>query len=109
MVGLSNVDNTTDANKAISTATQTALDSKLNLSGGTLTGGLSTNSDITFTGTAKLKYPSGTAGNILTSDSAGNLSLQAPSGGTGSLTYVSAPAINNLNSMVSGTPLFMDK
>ena len=32
MVGLGNVDNTTDANKPVSTATQTALDLKLNLS-----------------------------------------------------------------------------
>ena len=37
-VGLSNVDNTSDANKPISTAQQTALDAKLNLSGGTMTG-----------------------------------------------------------------------
>jgi hypothetical protein len=40
MVGLANVDNTTDANKPVSTATQTALDAKLALSGGTLTGAL---------------------------------------------------------------------
>ena len=40
MVGLGNVDNTSDANKPVSTATQTALDAKLNLSGGTLTGAL---------------------------------------------------------------------
>ena len=40
MVGLGNVDNTSDANKPISTATQSALDTKLNLSGGTLTGPL---------------------------------------------------------------------
>jgi hypothetical protein len=33
MVGLGNVDNTTDANKPVSTATQTALDSKLDSSG----------------------------------------------------------------------------
>jgi hypothetical protein len=39
-VGLSNVDNTTDALKPISTATQASLDTKLNLSGGTLTGAL---------------------------------------------------------------------
>ena len=39
-VGLGNVDNTSDANKPVSTATQTALDAKLNLSGGTLTGAL---------------------------------------------------------------------
>ena len=37
-VGLGNVDNTSDASKPVSTATQTALDAKLNLSGGTLTG-----------------------------------------------------------------------
>jgi Major tropism determinant N-terminal domain len=40
MVGLGNVDNTSDANKPISTATQTALDAKLALSGGTMTGAL---------------------------------------------------------------------
>jgi hypothetical protein len=40
MVGLGNVDNTTDLNKPVSNATQTALDGKLNLSGGTLTGSL---------------------------------------------------------------------
>ncbi len=39
-VGLSNVDNTTDALKPVSTATQASLDTKLNLSGGTLTGAL---------------------------------------------------------------------
>jgi hypothetical protein len=40
MVGLANVDNTTDANKPVSTATQTALDAKLALAGGTMTGAL---------------------------------------------------------------------
>jgi hypothetical protein len=39
-VGLGNVDNTSDANKPISLATQAALDTKLNLSGGTLSGHL---------------------------------------------------------------------
>lgn len=39
-VGLGNVDNTSDANKPISTATQSALDGKLSLSGGTMTGAL---------------------------------------------------------------------
>lgn len=38
MVGLANVDNTTDANKPVSTATQTALDLKANLAGPTFTG-----------------------------------------------------------------------
>jgi hypothetical protein len=37
-VGLGSVDNTADADKPVSTATQTALDAKLNLAGGTLTG-----------------------------------------------------------------------
>ena len=41
MVGLSNVDNTSDANKPISTATQTALDAKASLSGATFTGAVS--------------------------------------------------------------------
>jgi len=38
MVGLSNADNTSDANKPVSTATQTALDLKANLASPTLTG-----------------------------------------------------------------------
>jgi hypothetical protein len=38
MVGLANVDNTSDANKPVSTAQQTAIDGRLALSGGTLTG-----------------------------------------------------------------------
>jgi len=37
-VGLGNVDNTSDANKPVSTATQTALDLKLNLAGGAVSG-----------------------------------------------------------------------
>lgn len=37
-VGLSNVDNTSDANKAVSTATQTALNAKANLASPALTG-----------------------------------------------------------------------
>jgi hypothetical protein len=40
MVGLGNVDNTSDANKPVSTAQQTAIDGRLALSGGTLTGAL---------------------------------------------------------------------
>ncbi len=39
-VGLSNVDNTSDANKPVSTATQTALDAKLGITGGTMTGAI---------------------------------------------------------------------
>jgi hypothetical protein len=47
MVGLGNVDNTSDANKPISTAQQTALDAKLNLSGGTMTGKITLDGDPT--------------------------------------------------------------
>lgn len=47
MVGLSNVDNTSDANKPVSTAQQAALDTKLNLAGGTLTGKLTLDGDPT--------------------------------------------------------------
>ena len=49
MVGLTNVDNTSDLNKPISNATQTGLNSKLNLTGGTLTGGL-TGTTASFSG-----------------------------------------------------------
>ena len=46
-VGLGNVDNTSDVNKPVSSATQTALDGKLSLSGGTMTGNLILNADPT--------------------------------------------------------------
>lgn len=48
-VGLANVDNTTDANKPISTATQTALDLKAAKAGPTFTGTL-TAADVTISG-----------------------------------------------------------
>jgi hypothetical protein len=47
-VGLGNVDNTSDTNKPVSTAQQTALNAKLNIAGGSLTGGLTLES--TYTG-----------------------------------------------------------
>ena len=46
-VGLGNVDNTADADKPISNATQTALDAKLSLSGGTMTGRVTLSADPT--------------------------------------------------------------
>lgn len=56
MVGLGNVDNTSDVNKPISSATQTALDLKANLAGPTFTGTTTTddlvvNGDFTVNGT----------------------------------------------------------
>jgi hypothetical protein len=55
-VGLANVDNTSDANKPVSTAGQTALDLKANLAGATFTGAVSGTSltlsgDLTVNGT----------------------------------------------------------
>jgi hypothetical protein len=47
MVGLGNVDNTSDANKPVSTAQQAALDTKLGLAGGTMTGKITLDGDPT--------------------------------------------------------------
>ena len=49
-VGLSAVDNTTDANKPVSTATQTALDLKASLNSPTFTGTVSLDSSLVFEG-----------------------------------------------------------
>ena len=50
-VGLGNVDNTSDANKPISTATQNALDLKANLAGATFTGAVTIEGNLNVTGT----------------------------------------------------------
>jgi hypothetical protein len=64
-VGLGNVDNTSDANKPVSTATQTALDLKANLA------------SPTFTGTVTVPATNFTVGASLPfSDTAGTLTLQ---------------------------------
>jgi hypothetical protein len=47
-VGLGNVNNTSDADKPVSTLTQTALDLKANLSGAAFTGNVSTTGDLTL-------------------------------------------------------------
>lgn len=61
MVGLGNVDNTSDVNKPVSSAQQTALNGKLSLTGGTLTGALN-GTTITTTGAinangGQIKFP----------------------------------------------------
>jgi hypothetical protein len=48
-VGLSNVDNTSDADKPVSTATETALEDKLSLTGGTMTGSITMMGNVTET------------------------------------------------------------
>lgn len=55
-IGLGNVDNTADADKPVSTAQQTALDAKLNLSGGTLTGPLKWNGANSLPSSSDLLY-----------------------------------------------------
>jgi archaellum component FlaC len=50
MVGLSNVDNTSDADKPVSSATQTALDAKASLAGATFTGSVEIDQDLTVDG-----------------------------------------------------------
>jgi hypothetical protein len=49
-VGLGNVDNTSDANKPVSTATQTALDAKASLAGATFTGNVEVDGNIVVDG-----------------------------------------------------------
>lgn len=87
-VGLSNVDNTTDANKPVSTATQAALDTKVNLTrtitaGTGLTGGGALTSDVA------LALSSGSNASLAKADAA------LPKAGgtmTGALTLAADPA-----------------
>jgi hypothetical protein len=56
MVGLGSVDNTTDANKPVSTATQTSLDLKAPLASPTFTGTVSLDSSLVFEGATANSY-----------------------------------------------------
>jgi CRISPR-associated DxTHG motif protein len=69
-VGLGNVDNTSDANKPISSATQTALNGKLNLTGGTLTGDLYAKYLNTFAKTTYIPFDVGIGENLTNISSA---------------------------------------
>ena len=81
-LGLENVDNTSDLNKPISTATQTALNEKASLTGATFTGNitanqLATNSQ-TFapTGTTQaINWNSGSVINLSLASASGNVTL----------------------------------
>jgi hypothetical protein len=68
MVGLGNVDNTSDANKPISSATQTALNLKQNTLTNPVTGTGTTNTLPLFTGTSTL-------GNSVIQESSGNIGI----------------------------------
>ena len=75
LLGLGNVENTSDMSKIVSDPQITALGLKANLTGATFTGPIHTNSNINLTGAGILKYPSGTAGQVLVSDANGLLTL----------------------------------
>jgi hypothetical protein len=65
-VGLGNVDNTSDSSKPVSTATQTALDDKLDLAGGELTGALILHGDPSLSLQAATKqYVDNTASGVV--------------------------------------------
>lgn len=91
MVGLGNVDNTSDANKPVSTATQTALDLKANLAGPTFTGTvvLPSTTSIGNVSATELGYVDGVTSAIQTQID----SKLSKSGGTmtGDLTLAGAP------------------
>ena len=74
MVGLANVDNTTDANKPVSTAMQTALDLKAPLASPTFTGTITV-------GAITIPNTDGTSGQVLSTDGSGTLSWSTPSSG----------------------------
>ena len=78
MVGLANVDNTTDANKPISTAMQTALDLKAPLDSPTFTGTITA-------GAITIPSTDGTSGQVLATDGSGTLSWTTPSTGLDSV------------------------
>ena len=108
MVNLSNVNNIADVDKPISTLEQTALNARMDLSGGTFTGDISTNGNIIFTSSStKLKYyvaAIDAAGKVLMSDVNGNLTLQNPTsgGGVGYPTYGYRPYVYGINITCTG-------
>lgn len=85
-VGLGNVDNTSDASKPVSTATQTALDAKANLASPTLTGTptaptASANTNTTQIATTAYVQAELNAGDLRWLGASYTVSTAAPSGG----------------------------
>ena len=101
-VGLGNVDNTSDANKPVSTATQTALDGKLDTSGGTMSGDIAMGSN-SITGLAE-PTNSGDAATKGYVDSKAVGALQHK----GSVAFANLPALgaSSLNNMYNVTDAF---
>ena len=95
-VGLENVDNTTDANKPVSTATQTALDLKAPIASPTFTG------TVTLGAVGNVSITGGSSGQILTTNGLGVLSWGTVSGLVGlstrtTVTTTTASLANNAN------------
>ncbi len=88
-VGLGNADNTSDMNKPVSTATQTALNSKFDKTGGNITGDVSLTGGLTVTGILKdSDGHAGTAGQVLSTTGTGTDWIDVS--GTGDITAVTA-------------------
>lgn len=101
-VGLGNVDNTSDANKPVSTATQTALDGKLALSGGTMAGDIAMGNNA-ITGLATPTNASDAA----TKDYVDSIATGALTP-KGSVAFASLPALTaaNVNTLYNVTDAF---
>ena len=82
-VGLSNVDNTTDANKPVSTATQTALDLKAPKADPTFSG------TVTLGAVGNVSITGGTTGQVLSTNGSGTLSWASVSSGSNTFTTIS--------------------
>ena len=91
MVGLGNVDNTSDASKPVSTAQQTALDLKANLASPTFTGTVTVPTPTNNTDAATKAYADGvvTAANIITAAGGDGTNGQAlTTNGAGTLDFI---------------------
>jgi len=111
MVGLGNVDNTTDAAKPISTATQTALNTKLGLSGGTLTGLLTLSGAPTSDLHASTKLYVDSAITSLSNTATTTYALQSDVGnadGIASLDASGRVPISQLGNIIDGAPTVLD-
>lgn len=92
MVGLSNVDNTSDADKPVSTATQTALDAKAALSGASFTGNVVIGGNLTVSGETVTVSASDLSvrDNMIYLNQAGLFDLSAASGDGTDVTYTTS-------------------
>lgn len=111
MVGLGNVDNTSDSAKPVSTATQTALNTKLALSGGTLTGLLTLSGAPTLDLHASTKLYVDSAITSLSNTSTNTYVLQSDVGnadGIATLDSTGKIPISQLGNIIDGAPTVLD-